>query len=282
MPLGAARCQVRHDARRRLVEAMIGLRRMLEAPRIEHAAIRGLCTDALAAVAALEHAGASGQRRGNVHHGLARCDELLSQQPSQAAGALDRPDALRPGGRNAVTIDRTSRSVATQSACARASRVLRRARARRNPRPRYDMALTDARQPLKLDVGAVLPRRHQLIAAFAVDATSRAIDARRRPPGARSSPSAHSRQPRRPLQTVLTVRPRKKAPIASWVGRGSSTCGTCPQSSSRWRACGSASATCRANAIGTSVSRRPQRNRASCCIARSLVQKPLSPCGASR
>jgi len=52
---------------------------------------------ALAAVAALEHAGASGQRRGNVHHGLARCDELLSQQPSQAAGVLDRPDALRPG-----------------------------------------------------------------------------------------------------------------------------------------------------------------------------------------
>jgi hypothetical protein len=54
-------------------------------------------TVALAAVAALEHAGASGQRRGNVHHGLVRCDELLSQQPSQAAGALDRPDALRPG-----------------------------------------------------------------------------------------------------------------------------------------------------------------------------------------
>ena len=50
----------------------------------------------LAAVAALEHAGAGGQRRGDVDDGLAGGDELLGQQPSQAAGALDRPDALRP------------------------------------------------------------------------------------------------------------------------------------------------------------------------------------------
>ena len=69
---------------------------------------------ALAAVAALEHAGAGGQRRGNVDDGLAGCDELLGQQPSKASGALDRPDALRPS-RGPRSEPRQRRAVGRQS-----------------------------------------------------------------------------------------------------------------------------------------------------------------------
>ena len=57
----------------------------------------GVDAVALAAVAALKHTGARGQRRRNVNDGLAGCDELLGQQSSKTAGAFDRPDALRPG-----------------------------------------------------------------------------------------------------------------------------------------------------------------------------------------
>ena len=51
-----------------------------------------------------------------------------------------------------------------------------------------------------------------------------------------------------------------KSRIAACVSRGRSSCGTCPQSSSRWRAAGSARSTCFMKPIGTSVSWRPQTN----------------------
>ncbi len=51
---------------------------------------------ALAPVPALEHASPGRQSRRNVKDGLADGDELLGQQPPEAAGALDGPDALRP------------------------------------------------------------------------------------------------------------------------------------------------------------------------------------------
>ena len=53
----------------------------------------------LASVAALEHASAGGQRRRDVDDSLAGAEQLLGQQSPETAGALDRPDALRPVSR---------------------------------------------------------------------------------------------------------------------------------------------------------------------------------------
>jgi hypothetical protein len=56
----------------------------------------------LAAVTGLQHAGARGQRRGHVEHGLAGGDELLGEQAPETAGAFDGPHPLRPAGRPAA------------------------------------------------------------------------------------------------------------------------------------------------------------------------------------
>src|SRR5829696_1319415 len=56
----------------------------------------GVDAVALAPMAALEHAGAGGQRRWNIDDALAGGDEPLGQQPTEASGAFNRPASLRP------------------------------------------------------------------------------------------------------------------------------------------------------------------------------------------
>src|SRR5215212_4247696 len=56
----------------------------------------GVDAVALAPMAALEHAGAGGQRRWNIDDALAGGDEPLGQQPAEASGAFNRPASLRP------------------------------------------------------------------------------------------------------------------------------------------------------------------------------------------
>jgi hypothetical protein len=51
----------------------------------------------LAAVTARQHSRAGRQRRRDIDDALPGGDELLSEQPSQAGGALDRPHPLGPG-----------------------------------------------------------------------------------------------------------------------------------------------------------------------------------------